>query len=86
MITGRAIATGSAIPSLAWLAYLNPSVALGLAALLAALFVGLLSLLFCRSAEPHRRLIELIRVFRKDPGSTGADPGSTPCVGCSSAT
>lgn len=89
MTTRRAIATGSAMPSFACLAYANPSLALGLAALfvglLSLLFVGLLSLLFCPSSEGHQRSLELIRVFRTDPGSMGADPGNTPCVGCRNA-
>ncbi len=89
MTLNFAIATGSAIPSFAWLAYANPSVALGLAALfvglLSFLFVGLRSLLLCHSQEAHRRFLELIRVFRTDPRSMGADPGNTACVGYRSA-
>lgn len=82
MTTGRAIATASAIPSLAWLTHLNPGIVLGFT----VLFVGLLVLLFCRSAEPHRRFIELIGAIRTNPASPAIDSGSTPCVVCRSAT
>nr|WP_143546998.1 hypothetical protein [Rhodococcus sp. 06-418-1B] len=89
MATRRAIATGSAMPSFAWLAYVNPSVALALAALfvglLSFLIVGVLSLLFCPSSEAHRRARELICASRMNPGFPVAGPGNTACVGCRNA-